>query len=177
MNDFSDEQLMECYQINKDGRGALALDHLYSRYAKRMINFFYYSSQNNYDRAQDLLHDLFLKVIEHKAKFNTNQPFQAWIYRIASNMCKNDFRSMSVHKKYRDHLTANTELTISDNETGEMLRACIKSLNQDQRSLIVLRFKLNLTVKEIAEIYECPEGTIKSRLFYTIKELSQLYKK
>jgi len=35
---------------------------------------------------------------------------------------------------------------------------------------------MKLTVKEIAEIYECPEGTIKSRLFYATQELSKLYK-
>ncbi|MEA3451458.1 MAG: sigma factor-like helix-turn-helix DNA-binding protein, partial [Bacteroidota bacterium] len=47
---------------------------------------------------------------------------------------------------------------------------------QEKRSLIVLRFKLNLSIKEIANIYECPEGTIKSRLFKATKELSRLYK-
>jgi RNA polymerase sigma-70 factor (ECF subfamily) len=177
LNALTDEQLMECYLIDKNGQGAMAFDHLYFRYARRMIDFFYFSLNNNADKAQDFLHDLFLKVIENRTKFDKNCSFQAWIYRMASNMCKNDFRSHAVHQKYLDERLTSPESTLPDNEAEISLRTCIKSLDQDQRSLIVLRFKINLTIREMAEIYGCPEGTVKSRLFYAIKELSKLYKK
>jgi RNA polymerase sigma-70 factor (ECF subfamily) len=81
-----------------------------------------------------------------------------------------------VIQKYADHVIYTSEHFISDNETENMLRICINKLSQEKRSLIILRFKLKLSIKEIGEIYECTEGTIKSRLYYATKELSKFYK-
>jgi RNA polymerase sigma-70 factor, ECF subfamily len=177
MHSLSDEQLMGIYQQNKDGQGQNALDHLYHRYSKSMFNFFYFALHNDYDKARDFVHDLFLKIIEKKESFDHKRLFKAWIYRIASNMCKNEFRRTQVNKKYIYHVKTSSEIIDSNLETESELRKCINGLRQDQRSLIVLRFKLKLTIKEIAEIYECPEGTVKSRLFNVVKELSKSYKK
>ena len=176
MNSFTDEQLMELFKTNKDGKGAIAFDHLYNRYSKRMVNFFYYSLWKDSEKAQDFLHDLFLKIIEQKEKFDTNQSFQAWIFRIASNMCKNEFRNIDVNKKYQTHIINTSDIIDKEQILNNELQTYINSLEPEQRSLIVLRFKFNLTIKEIASIFECPEGTIKSRLFYTTKELSLKYK-
>jgi RNA polymerase sigma-70 factor (ECF subfamily) len=160
----------------KDGQGTLALDYLYNRHAKRMFNFFYYSLQNDYIKAQDFLHNLFLKIIENKDRFDRNKQFQAWIYRMAYNMCKNEFRSLAIKKKYQDHAMHGEEMSNTEQRIDPDLQFCIQSLAQEQRSLIILRFKLNLSVKEIATIIECPEGTVKSRLFYATRELSRMYK-
>lgn len=177
MKSLTDEQLMEMYQNNTDGRGAIAFDHLYSRYARRMVNFFYYSLRNDHDKAQDFLHDLYLKIIENKHSFNKNQSFQAWVYRIATNMCKNEYRSASINKKYQEHVLYTANEIESDRKHIDELQGYINSLENDQRSLIVLRFKFNLSIKEISQIFECAEGTVKSRLFYATKELSKIYKK
>ncbi len=176
MKSLTDEQLMEIYQINTDGRGAIAFDHLYNRYARRMVNFFYYSLQNDSEKAQDFLHDLYLKLIENKDAFDKNQSFQAWVYRIATNMCKNEFRSSAINKKYQEHVLYTTNDVDSGRTQNDDLQGYINSLETEKRSLIVLRFKFNLSIKEIAQIFECAEGTVKSRLFYATKELSKIYK-
>jgi len=176
MISFTDEQLMELFRINKDGQGDPAFDHLYNRYAKRMLNFFYYSLQNDYKKAQDFLHDLFLKIIENKARFDRSKQFQSWIYRMAYNMCKNEYRSLSIKKKYQDHVLYTEEISDTGQKIDRDLQLCIHSLEQEQRALIILRFKMNLSVKDIAGIMDCPEGTVKSRLFYATRELSRMYK-
>jgi RNA polymerase sigma-70 factor (ECF subfamily) len=177
MQHFTDEQLIEIYQSNIGDQGQVAFGHLYNRYAKLMLNFFYFSLQNDHNKAQDFVHDLFLKILEKHHTFNNNQFFKAWIYRIATNMCNNEFRKNIVIRKYHDHIKSSLEIIILNPETERDLRKCIADLNTEQRSLIVLRFKLKLSIKEIAQIYECPEGTIKSRLFYATKELSKLFKR
>jgi RNA polymerase sigma-70 factor (ECF subfamily) len=91
-------------------------------------------------------------------------------------MCKNEFRNNKVIQKYNNHALAESEQTASLDDPENNLRRCISALNNEQRSLIVLRFKLKLSIKEIAGIYDCPEGTVKSRLFYATKELSKSYK-
>lgn len=176
MESLTDEQLMELFRLEKDGQGAIAFDHLYNRYAKKMVNYFYYSLWKDYEKAQDFLHDLFLKIIQSKDKFNKNNSFQAWIYRIASNMCKNEFRNNKIDEKYQAHVLHTKSIVDNDQQEKKDLQRYINSLKHEQRSLIVLRFKFNLSIREIAEIYECPEGTIKSRLFSATKELSTKYK-
>jgi RNA polymerase sigma-70 factor (ECF subfamily) len=176
MNSLTDEQLMELFSLDKDGLGAIAFDHLYKRYSKRMVNFFYYSLWKDFEKAQDFLHDLFLRIIENKEKFDKDYTFQAWIYRIASNMCKNEFRRNEIDKTYQSHVINTSDIVDKEQHLNNELQKYINSLEPEQRSLIILRFKFNLTIKEIATVFECPEGTIKSRLFYATKELSSKYK-
>lgn len=176
MQHFSDEQLIQVYQVNKGDKGQIAFTLLYNRYAKVMLNFFYFSLHYDYNKAQDLVQDLFVKILEKHHTFNNNQFFKTWIYKIASNMCNDEYRKNNVIKKYNDHIKSSSEFISLNSETEKELRKCISELNAEQRSLIVLRFKLKLSVKEIAQIYECPDGTIKSRLFYATKELSKLFK-
>jgi RNA polymerase sigma-70 factor, ECF subfamily len=176
MQHFTDEQLMEIYQCNDGRNRQIAFSHLYRRYSRLLLNYFYFSLNHDHNKAQDFVHDLFVKIIENHNTFNHDQFFKAWIYRIAENMCKNEFRRNKVIRKYNDHIISTEEFLTLNPETENNLRKCINDLNPEQRSIIVMRFKLKLSIKEIAQIYECPEGTIKSRLFYATKELSKLFK-
>jgi RNA polymerase sigma-70 factor (ECF subfamily) len=181
MKSKTDEQLMDIIQKNKDDQSKIAFDHLYHRYAKPMVNYFYYALKNDHDKAQDFLHDLFLKISENKERFNCNQSFKPWIYRIAINMCNNDYRREKVFHKYEEHIKSSDRQydTINhlENTIGHDLWNYVNNLEPEKRALILLRFKFDLSVKEMSLIFNCAEGTIKSRLFYTTKELSKILKK
>lgn len=172
----TDEQLMEIFQNNNNGQGSIAFDHLYQRYAKTMVNYFYYALQKDNKKAQDFLHDLFLKILESKNKFDCKQTFKPWIYRIAINMCNNEYRRTAIHQKFEEHVKASNHFVYYENNDEKNLWSYVNSLKPEQRSLIILRFKFNLSIKEMAVIFKCAEGTIKSRLFYTTKELSKILK-
>ncbi len=181
MKSKSDEQLMEIFQQNKDDQSKIAFDHLYHRYAKPMVNYFYYALKNDNDKAQDFLHDLFLKIIEKKDQFSCHKSFKPWIYRIAINMCNNEYRREKILHKYEEYMKA-SEIECYTNSQFENtiernLWNFVNTLRPEKRALIILRFKFNLSVKEMALIFDCAEGTIKSRLFYTTKELSKILKK
>jgi RNA polymerase sigma-70 factor (ECF subfamily) len=176
MQQLTDEQLIKIFQRNEGNKGQVAFSHLYNRYSKLMLNYFYFSLHYDHNKAQDFVQDLFVKILEKHRTFNNDQFFKAWIYRIATNMCSNEYRKNNVIRKYHDHILSSTEIITLNPETENILRKCISDLNTEHRSLIVLRFKLKLSIKEMAQIYECPEGTIKSRLFHATKELSKLFK-
>jgi RNA polymerase sigma-70 factor, ECF subfamily len=175
MQSYTDEQLMHIFQHNMDNQGSKALDCLYQRYAQKLLNYFYFSLNKDHAKAQDFVQDVFIKLLENPHHFDARQPFKPWVFRVASNLCKNDLRSLAVMQKYQKHTLVTSPTTEEGEPYADILKICLDRLGIDQRSLIVLRFKLKLSVKEIAEIYECPEGTVKSRLFYAIKELSKLY--
>ena len=69
-----------------------AFSLLYDRYAARMLRFLCRMLQGDEDRAQDLLHELFLKLIEKPERYDSRQLFAPWFYRLAWNLCLNDIR-------------------------------------------------------------------------------------
>ena len=176
MKNYSDEQLIEVFQTTTGNQSQKAFDYLYSRYAEALTQYFYYAFRRDYSKGKDFAQDLFLKLLENPQKFDLKRKFKPWIYQVAANQCKNEYRKLEVVSKYKEHTLYTSDHHYQLDEEQTKLRDCIKNLKQEHRSLIVLRFKLNMTVKEIAAIYECPEGTVKSRLFYATKELAKHYK-
>lgn len=176
MQGYSDEELVQEFRTANGSQRQKAFDCLYLRHAEPVTQYFFFALNRDYEKSKDFAHDLFLKLLEAPEKLDVNLPFKPWFYKVAANMCKNEYRKAEVVNKFRDHFQKADRHFSDLKETEILLCESIKKLNQEQRSLIVLRFKINLSIKEIAVIYECPEGTIKSRLFYAVKELSKQYK-
>jgi len=87
---YSDEQLMGL--IRKGD--ASSFDELYKRYSHRLLHYFYRMLNGDEEKAQDFLQDICLKIVEKADTFNPEGKFSSWIFTIASNMCKNEYRRM-----------------------------------------------------------------------------------
>lgn len=170
----TDEELV---QLMRQGKRQ-AFDALHQRYQERMYRYFFTMLQGNRMKAQDFTQDVFFRVIKNAGLFNPQQKFSTWIYTIANNLCKNEYRRMS-----RNPMTVelkNEEFPIDlmpwqqlDQKGFEKaLRQQLEQLDELPRQCFILRFQEELSIKEISEILNCPEGTVKSRLHYTIKKLS-----
>ena len=75
-----------------------AFDELYRRYSDRMLRYFWRMLNQDEEKSQDFLQDLMMKVVEKAHLFNADRRFSTWIYSVASNMCKNEYRSREVRK-------------------------------------------------------------------------------
>lgn len=180
----NDEELME----NIRHGNAAAFDELYRRYSQRMLLYFYRMLGGDAEKAQDFLQDLFVKVIEKKDLFREGARFYSWIFTVAHNMCKNEYRRLSVRKIVDREADPNSLLSSANGEDsgidgridGELFRQfLIKELgrlDENQRSAFILRFQEQLSIKEISQILDCSEGTTKSRLFYAAQKLSKKLK-
>ncbi len=170
----SDEELM--LRLLKKEREAFSV--LYDRYAVEIVNFFYRRLGQDEDKAQDFLHDLFLKLLNDPGKYIPGKLFRPWLYSIALNMCKNEYRSLKVRDNYRllglQSVAANFDGPdkMDLNRFEKELADRLSLLDETHRETFLLRFREELSIAEIAELMECPEGTVKSRLFYTLKTLS-----
>lgn len=159
-----------------------AFDELYKRYSKKMLFFFYQRLYQDNEKAQDFLQDLFLKIIEKPELFDSQKIFSSWIYSMADNMCKNEYRKNSVRGTKATDFDLSTIMdekpfvNLPDqydvNLFRDSLNKELNSMEESQSLAFILRHQENLSIKEIAEIMECSEGTVKSRLFYTVKKLS-----
>lgn len=178
-----DEELMFCLSNGE----VLAFDEIYIRYSKRLLG--YYIRMLNFDRelAQDALQDLFLKIAEAPEKFDKSRSFKTWIFSVASNSCKNYYR----HKKVV--LKTNEEIKYATNDVYdsvffnaankmdakifyEMLEEALNELPIEKKEAFILKYQEEKTIAEIALIQDCPEGSVKSRLHYTVKILEEKLK-
>ncbi len=176
--DRNDEQLLVL--LTKGQKGAFR--ELYERYHVRMFRFFYRMLQSNEDRANDFTQDLFLKIVEHPGAFDPERKFSSWIYAVAHNMVKNEYRRKSRAPKLVE-IPENESILKNDGAFPDRidrevrrkeLAKAIQKLSPKHRTCFVLRYYEGLEIKAISEIIDCPEGTVKSRLYYAIKELSDL---
>lgn len=165
-----------------------AFDELYLRYSKRMLLYFCRMLGGDVEKSQDFLQDLFVKIIENKDSFRNGARFNSWMFTVAHNMCKNEYRRLSV-RKIMDRDTDPDSLhspSIGENGhidqkiDGELFQQFVirelSRLDENQCSTFILRFQENLSIKEISQILECSEGTTKSRLFYVTQKLSNKLK-
>jgi RNA polymerase sigma-70 factor (ECF subfamily) len=177
---LNDEQLMSMIQKND----ASAFNELYDRYATKLLNFFYRMLNGNEQKAQDFVQEICLKIVEKPILFNTKEVFSAWIYTVAYNMCKNEYRRLENRKTFVTSDTNEDELFYKEDKNiplehkidmGIIQKAIFDEVNKMdvlRKTTFILRFQSNLSIKEIGQILNCSEGTVKSRLFYTNKYLA-----
>lgn len=154
-----------------------AFNELYKRYSKRLLYFFYRMLGSSEEMAQDFLQDLFYKLIDKPHLYNPEQRFSTWIFSIAHNMCKNEYRRRTVRKNIFS--SENSVAYQSGDEDAPDLNAMVKmiydeldNLGESHKTAFILRYREGFQVKEIGEILNLPEGTVKSRLFYTRRILA-----
>lgn len=175
MEDTGEKLLIErC----KGGETA-AFDALFRRYEKRVYNLAYRLSAN-YDEANDISIDTFVRVYQAIRLFRGEANFSTWLFRIVTNVYL-DRRKRAQNKQ---HLSLEEYIELEENsvarqienpapspgavaelqERHEMLQRAITSLPDYQRAMIVLYHQEGLSYEEIASVMTLPIGTVKSRL-------------
>ncbi|MDG1842629.1 MAG: RNA polymerase sigma factor [Crocinitomicaceae bacterium] len=177
----SDERLMS-FLIKGDSK---AFNEIYSRYSGPLKGYFMRMLWRDEEKAEDFMHDLFAKIIRKPDAFDTNRSFKTWVYTIACNMCKNEYKKQEVRKNtslgFDQHYNISDEKTnlikeIEFNQFGEAFSEKLNELDAKHKEVFTLRHVEGLSIKEIAEIIQINEGTVKSRIFYATKQLAKLLK-
>ena len=181
---FSDEKLMGCIQRGDTS----AFNELYNRYSKRLLFYFFRELGGDEGKAQDFLQEIFLKIVEKSELFRTDKKFSTWIFTVAYNLCKNEYRRLEVREIVATNADMDqmsqgfeSEYHPSEQKVDQKVfkRALLDELEKfddGHRSAFLLRHQQNLSIREIGEILGCSEGTVKSRLFYTTQKLASKLK-
>jgi RNA polymerase sigma-70 factor (ECF subfamily) len=182
---YSDEELMSLF-IKGDRE---AFKQIYERYGTFLVNYFNSKLWQDREKAEDFTQELFRKIIDRPAMFDTTKKFKTWLFTIASNMCKNEYKRVEIRKNHRNDLplgfeaSDNSELqdkTLDRKSFSESLQLELDKLNDKHKDVFVLRHFDGLSMKEIAEVLDINEGTVKSRLHHATKSLAaklELYRK
>ncbi|MBK8261453.1 MAG: RNA polymerase sigma factor [Nannocystis sp.] len=184
----SDEALMASFR-HGDAR---AFEVLVSRHRRGLFNFLL-RSVGNQSRAEELLQDVFVRVIRAKGRYEQTARFSTWIYTIARNICVDESRrakfrrtvSLDSPRRGRDgeegasmlETTAEVQVGVDDAAMGPTLQsrlaAAIDRLPEDQREVFFMRQLSGLSFKEIGEVVGAPENTVKSRMRYALEKLRE----
>lgn len=177
---LSDEKLMECIQR----ADMSAFNELYDRYSRRLLHYFFRELGGDQDKAQDFLQEIFLKIVQKPELFDTERKFSTWMFTVAYNMCKNEYRCLEVREAFQTNITAEVvsrdceheyhkaEQNVDQKRFERALLAELETFDDGLRSAFLLRYQQNLSIREIGEILGCSEGTVKSRLFYATRKLA-----
>ncbi|MBK6883157.1 MAG: RNA polymerase sigma factor [Flavobacteriales bacterium] len=175
----SDERLMELV-VRGDEKAFAAL---YDRYSRRLLNYFYRMLWSDREKAQDFLQDLFAKLATRPQSYDAARPFQTWLFSVANNMCKNAYRHEAVVREAAIHLRNGVDrveatggIELDRERFRDRLDEELDKLDPDHKATFVMRFNEDMAIKEIAAVFNCSEGTVKSRIFYTLKKLAERMK-
>ncbi len=163
-----------------------AYDLLVERYQHKIYNLTYRYTGNPTDAA-DLTQETFLKAYLALAGFRRESSFSTWLYRIAVNMCRDEYRKKKRKKNLSlDELQeqgSNPEIFISEqgnpeesalsSDTQRMVQLCLNQLSEEHRLILILREIKDLPYEEISRCLGCSLGTVKSRLNRARKALKQ----
>ncbi|MES2555840.1 MAG: sigma-70 family RNA polymerase sigma factor [Bacteroidota bacterium] len=157
---------------------SLAITELHRRYSKKLLGYFIKMLQRDAETANDFVQELFLRILEKKHLYDPEKKFYTWLFTIASNMCKTSYRkspvvSLSPDGHELQQHTMDGEDLAEKNRFKELLKESLEQLEHHHKTVFVLRYMEQFSLNEIADITETSLGTVKSRLFYATKKMTE----
>jgi RNA polymerase sigma-70 factor (ECF subfamily) len=144
-----------------------AFEALVVRYEKPVFNAALRMLRNPED-ARDVAQNVFLKVFEHLADYDSKYRFYSWIYRIAVNESLNTLDRRRHHEPIAgDEVDGGIgpEAEVDGLQTSAGIQRALMTIKPEYRAVIVLRHFLDCSYQDMAEVLRLPEKTVKSRLF------------
>jgi len=159
-----------------------AFNEIYSRYKDRLLYYFFRMLSQDKEIAKDFIQEIFIKIIKNAHVFNHNMKFSTWIFSIANNMCKNEYRRQDIRKntfhcENLDQLNNEESIITNHEPIINLIFNQLENFDECHKSAFLLKYREGFSIDEISEILELPVGTIKSRLFYTRKKIQENIKK
>jgi RNA polymerase sigma-70 factor (ECF subfamily) len=172
--DHSDEALIEKVAAGN----TLAMQVLFARHHARVYRFIL-RLIGNAAAAEDLTSEVFLSVWRQAHRFEARSAVSTWLLAIARYKALAELRRRP--EALSDEATVDAgdpaddpEAAFETKHRGEILRKCLASLSREHREIIDLVYYHEKTVQEVAEIVGTPGNTVKTRMFYARRKLSEL---
>jgi RNA polymerase sigma factor (sigma-70 family) len=176
IDDRRDRELMTGIQARNMG----AFETLYSAFYHRLSRFIFQMTRQ-LDMVEDVINETMLVVWEKPETFDYTCKVSTWIFGIAYRKAlrASAKQARSPHAvpidEFGEELADNSASPARQVEGEDLLSVALDSLPQEQRAVIELTFGHGLRYQEIAAILDCPENTVKTRMFHARKRLQTLF--
>ena len=171
-NPMTDEELMS--QV-RNGVGEM-LGVLFERYQVPLFNF-YLKLTADRTASEDLVQEVFFRILKYRQSYRTGTPFRTWMYQIARNA-----RADALSRR-RPETTWEPEMspafapadTVQQSQENALLHRALMRLGDDKREVLVLSRFQDLKYEEIAQLMGCEVGAVKTRVHRALKELRDIF--
>lgn len=174
--DRTDEELMEMFA----GGNAEAFDELYERYSRPLYRFIAARGGVSGEAAEEVLQEVFIKIMNAAQRFDTSRKFSSWLFRIADNTLRDALRRQKTadghNRDAQDSFTASPgpEAIYENAERALFVQRLVLRLPPEQRDVLILREYAELSFKDIADVLDCPLNTALGRMHSALKKLKQM---
>ncbi|MGD1047900.1 MAG: RNA polymerase sigma factor [Candidatus Krumholzibacteriaceae bacterium] len=164
--------------LARDGNAA-AFEEIYDRHAPGVARALASFVGGDTDSLEDLVQEVFFRVIDGIASYVPERPFPNWLYTVALNTGRNHVRDhameLPVDPSELDSmpLVGNESVDCPDDLIGARLLRLVTALPEELREVVFLRIGADLAYGEIGEILGIPEGTARSRMHNAIANLRE----
>jgi RNA polymerase sigma factor (sigma-70 family) len=154
---------------------------LFERYKQALFAYFYRST-NRIHTSEDLVQNVFLRIIKYRQRFQGYGKFTTWMYQIARNVYLDHCMKDNLHSSDKEIVDCDmpdestAENVYIQEETIKVLDDALNHLSDASREVLILSKYQKLAYKEIGEIMGCSEGTVKVRVYRALIELKKKYK-
>ena len=165
-----------------------SLNELMERHGPKLFNYLLRCLQNEEDAA-DATQEAFVRIYQHRAKFDTNQRFSTWLYFIATNLVKDRYRYRTRHPQVSldaeneaigddfreslpEHGLSPVEAAVAD-ERAEIVRRAVSALPDELRIPVLLSEYEDLSHAEIGAILKCSAKAVETRLYRARQQLRE----
>ncbi|UII77019.1 RNA polymerase sigma factor [Flagellimonas sp. HMM57] len=178
MQDLTDNTLM--LKVKNGDLDKLGL--LYERHKKKLFGFFY-NLGNNPSVSEDLVQNVFVRILKYKGSYSGEGIFAAWMFSMARNVHYDYHKKSSSQKISRnispEDIKGKAEDYLNDaietDGNKALVKQALEMLPKEKKELLVLSKYRELKFSEIAEIIGCTEGTAKVRVHRALKELRTIF--
>lgn len=183
---ISDEQAMWRVKMQDD---AQAFAQLVQRWQKP-IQSLCARMTGDVHQAEDLAQEAFAKIFARRKDYEPSGKFSTFLWRVALNLCYDELRRASrrresaFEEKGEDGETREDMRLVAEGPTpdsalvqeerAEAVRSALLQLAEPYRAVVVLRHYEGLKFREISDVLEIPEGTVKSRMAEALTQLNQI---
>lgn len=171
-NSMSDEELMA--QV-RNGVGEM-LGVLFERYQTPLFNF-YLKLTGERSTSEDLVQEVFFRILKYRRSYRPETRFRAWIYQIARNARVDHLRRRKPEARWEPDMSPAFEpidMAQQSQETA-LLHHALMQLPEEKREVLVLSRFQDLKYEEIAQLLGCELGTVKTRVHRALQELREIF--
>jgi RNA polymerase sigma factor (sigma-70 family) len=131
------------------------------------------------DDAADACQEALVKAHRNLGRFQAGRPFRPWLLRIVTNEALNMHKARRRRKAAAERMAAAPppaggpaiDESVIERERARTLSAALESLGEKERTVLYLRYFLEMPERELAEYLRCPPGTVKSRIHRAMRKL------
>ncbi|HZX74269.1 MAG TPA: RNA polymerase sigma factor [Cyclobacteriaceae bacterium] len=182
----SDNLIARAREGDKNAQGKLV-----QLWYKRIYNFGY-KFFFDHDLAMEVAQKTFISMYRNIGGLNDLGRFKSWLYTIAINYCREEARKQKANRavslqdlqpgegeeSYKWEVSSqrreNPERQLQQAELSDLLQKCLLEINVEQREVVIMKEYEGLKFREIADVLQISENTVKSRMYYGLDELKKV---